>query len=111
MSPVVVPPAGAVVASDARSSRRALLLPSSCPRQEPSSRPTLVPRVVRSSSRHHAGGHENRALTKALRAEVKARFFVPPAGFEPALPPPEGGALSPELRGRHDVGSVIRRAP
>lgn len=24
---------------------------------------------------------------------------VPPAGFEPALPPPEGGALSPELRG------------
>jgi integrase len=25
---------------------------------------------------------------------------VPPAGFEPALPPPEGGALSPELRGR-----------
>ncbi len=26
---------------------------------------------------------------------------VPPAGFEPAPPPPEGGALSPELRGRH----------
>src|SRR2546423_10878209 len=25
--------------------------------------------------------------------------WVPPAGFEPALPPPEGGALSPELRG------------
>ena len=25
--------------------------------------------------------------------------MVPPAGFEPALPPPEGGALSPELRG------------
>ena len=24
---------------------------------------------------------------------------VPPTGFEPALPPPEGGALSPELRG------------
>ncbi len=24
---------------------------------------------------------------------------VPPAGFEPAHPPPEGGALSPELRG------------
>ena len=23
----------------------------------------------------------------------------PPAGFEPALPPPEGGALSPELWG------------
>jgi site-specific DNA recombinase len=26
--------------------------------------------------------------------------LVPPAGFEPAHPPPEGGALSPELRGR-----------
>ena len=25
---------------------------------------------------------------------------MPPAGFEPAHPPPEGGALSPELRGR-----------
>src|SRR5450830_1326096 len=25
--------------------------------------------------------------------------MVPPTGFEPALPPPEGGALSPELRG------------
>ncbi len=24
---------------------------------------------------------------------------VPPAGFEPALSPPEGDALSPELRG------------
>lgn len=26
--------------------------------------------------------------------------LVPPAGIEPAHPPPEGGALSPELRGR-----------
>ena len=26
-------------------------------------------------------------------------LMAPPAGFEPALPPPEGGALSPELRG------------
>ncbi len=26
-------------------------------------------------------------------------LVVPPAGFEPAPPPPEGGALSPELRG------------
>ena len=25
---------------------------------------------------------------------------MPPTGFEPVLPPPEGGALSPELRGR-----------
>src|SRR6476661_11235132 len=44
---------------------------------------------------------------------------VPPAGFEPALPPPEGGALSPELRGpsagnpsappRRDVAGTLGR--
>jgi hypothetical protein len=33
---------------------------------------------------------------------------VPPTGFEPVLPPPEGGALSPELRGRN--GKVISSA-
>ena len=27
-------------------------------------------------------------------------WMAPPARFELALPPPEGGALSPELRGR-----------
>jgi len=27
------------------------------------------------------------------------KYEVPPAGIEPAHPPPEGGALSPELRG------------
>jgi integrase len=31
--------------------------------------------------------------------QMQAFRLVPPAGFEPALPPPEGGALSPELRG------------
>jgi hypothetical protein len=30
---------------------------------------------------------------------IKGFRRVPPAGFEPAPPPPEGGALSPELRG------------
>ncbi len=25
--------------------------------------------------------------------------YVPPTGIEPVPPPPEGGALSPELRG------------
>ncbi len=35
-----------------------------------------------------AGDPQNRAFRS-----------VPPAGFEPAPPPPEGGALSPELRG------------
>src|SRR6266540_5349539 len=36
-----------------------------------------------------------------VRTPVRLAQFcdVPPAGFEPALPPPEGGALSPELRG------------
>jgi diaminopimelate decarboxylase len=29
-------------------------------------------------------------------------MLAPPAGFEPAQPPPEGGALSPELRGPRD---------
>ena len=32
---------------------------------------------------------------------------VPPAGFEPAHPAPEAGALSPELRGRR--GQCISR--
>jgi integrase len=32
--------------------------------------------------------------------KIRALRLVPPAGFEPAPPPPEGGALSPELRGR-----------
>ena len=29
-------------------------------------------------------------------------IHVPPAGIEPAPPPPEGGALSPELWGLED---------
>ena len=36
---------------------------------------------------------------------------VPPTGFEPVHPPPEGGALSPELRGRR-VGLVyVKKVP
>src|SRR5665811_388796 len=42
-------------------------------------------------------------LPRTLRRNLLPRqgciILVPPAGFEPALPPPEGGALSPELRG------------
>jgi hypothetical protein len=37
-----------------------------------------------------------RALFWLFRLDID---LVPPAGFEPAPPPPEGGALSPELRG------------
>jgi transposase len=39
--------------------------------------------------------------------QVRGLFrWAPPVGFEPTLPPPEGGALSPELRGpaRSPVG-------
>jgi len=36
---------------------------------------------------------------------------VPPAGFEPAHPPPEGGALSPELRGLVSVGQQRNYQP
>ena len=36
------------------------------------------------------------------------QLTVPPTGFEPVHPPPEGGALSPELRGRD--GKVISSA-
>ena len=32
---------------------------------------------------------------------------MPPAGFEPALPPPEGGALSPELWGPWGSASLL----
>jgi integrase len=35
--------------------------------------------------------------------QIRAFRVVPPAGFEPALPPPEGGALSPELRGPNPI--------
>jgi site-specific DNA recombinase len=36
---------------------------------------------------------------------------VPPAGFEPAPPPPEGGALSPELRGPGCSTRLAARCP
>ncbi len=44
-------------------------------------------------------------IIKLVKKRLQAPYFgtcsvVPPAGFEPAHPPPEGGALSPELRGR-----------
>ena len=47
-----------------------------------------------------------------ISAGQRALSVVPPVGFEPTLPPPEGGALSPELRGpvrpaRRTVCSVL----
>ncbi len=40
--------------------------------------------------------------------QIFDQLLVPPTGFEPVHPPPEGGALSPELRGRN--GKVISSA-
>ena len=48
-------------------------------------------------------------LTKNTLISGSEFCWVPPAGFEPALPPPEGGALSPELRGPGPAkGDVVR---
>jgi hypothetical protein len=46
------------------------------------------------SRRSHSLG-----LGRRRDAQAVPMWMAPPAGFEPALPPPEGGALSPELRG------------
>ena len=48
----------------------------------------------------------NRPEPGQPRAVPFPMFMVPPAGFEPAPPPPEGGALSPELRGLSDPKRV-----
>ena len=39
------------------------------------------------------------ALPHVELVDFVVEELAPPAGFEPAPPPPEGGALSPELRG------------
>ena len=56
---------------------------------------------------HNAGDFP---ITRDLsRLHLKLhQLNVPPTGFEPVHPPPEGGALSPELRGRN--GKVISSA-
>ena len=53
----------------------------------------------RSSSSHDSSHAQERQAPQA--GNIAGQRVVPPAGFEPALPPPEGGALSPELRGRY----------
>jgi hypothetical protein len=42
-----------------------------------------------------------RKVKPQVRRQIR---MAPPARFELALPPPEGGALSPELRGRANFG-------
>src|ERR1700722_4004258 len=56
-------------------------------------------RVVRTDRRGRS--RERRRTRWARRRILESR--VPPVGFEPTPPPPEGGALSPELRGRQRV--------
>ena len=42
----------------------------------------------------------NKDVTEKIPDNLGDLHRVPPTGFEPVHPPPEGGALSPELRGR-----------
>jgi site-specific DNA recombinase len=60
---------------------------------------------IRVTGRHHAIPYFYVPITPSDQDVDGAKVCtpsgsVPPAGFEPAHPPPEGGALSPELRGR-----------
>ena len=58
-------------------------------------------RVVEDERRRRAREHRARDLARRLgRADLDLMERVPPAGLEPALPAPEAGALSSELRGR-----------
>lgn len=72
-------------------------------------KPEPTPRIVRHGEGEYVAGdigglgvvpQMRPALDPASAFRERNRANrVPPAGFEPALPPPEGGALSPELRG------------
>ena len=48
-----------------------------------------------------------RTVGSAVR-DVLRHHRAPPVGFEPTLPPPEGGALSPELRGLSEQNPTER---
>jgi DNA invertase Pin-like site-specific DNA recombinase len=60
-------------------------------------RVTLTGDTVAAAADSVAKGEQTAALTCGVPI-----CFVPPAGFEPAHLPPEGSALSPELRGLSD---------
>ncbi len=78
--------------------------------ESPARRPTLLPKP-------------NQALLKALlvdlarcgsqaKPQVSGEVRVaPPVGFEPTPPPPEGGALSPELRGPGQAVKAYMTSP
>ena len=82
------------------------------PGARPGARPSLVPRRRSHSVRApvaSAVGTTTKGLDGASRCPGPSSR-VPPAGFEPAPPPPEGGALSPELRGPERVRIMGIRA-
>src|SRR3954471_6615831 len=62
------------------------------------------------STTSHKTTPENSDLAGSAVADVLRDHMVPPAGFEPAPPPPEGGALSPELRGLGHAEASSARA-
>ena len=53
-------------------------------------------------------GHTRCAPPRGDASEGSQTWTVPPAGFEPAPLPPEGSALSPELRGPRRGATPIR---
>jgi site-specific DNA recombinase len=61
--------------------------------------PAGPPSRGQDESRHPRGRLDGTAPTVVRRAGLNQTTLVPPAGFEPALLPPEGSTLSPELRG------------
>ena len=67
--------------------------------------------AVEPGGRAHPAGIGHRAIVRSAGVPRQDRFRrcasgdVPPAGFEPAHPAPEAGALSPELRGRRGESS------
>ena len=62
--------------------------------------PGALSESVRGSRRGPATVRAHPTLIVASpSASLSAADGAPPVGFEPTLPPPEGGALSPELRG------------
>jgi hypothetical protein len=55
-----------------------------------------------------SAGHTRCALLRGDASDGCGLWTVPPAGFEPAPLPPEGSALSPELRGPRRGATPIR---
>lgn len=55
---------------------------------------------------NEAPDRQNGWLGASLCLVSNFSILVPPAGFEPAHPAPEAGALSPELRGLSDQRRV-----